>query len=58
MTEIVQAAGAIQDLGVTGILGGLVLVLGLIVKRQWDKIDQLQRDLLRMARGKSLGDDE
>jgi hypothetical protein len=58
MTEIVDAAAAIQDLGVTGILGGLVLIMGLIVKRQWDKIDQLQRDLLRMARGKDLRDDE
>lgn len=58
MTEIVEAAAAIQDLGVTGILGGLVLVLGLIVKRQWDQVNKLQRDLLRMAQGKSLGDDE
>lgn len=58
MIEIVEAAAAIQDLGVTGILGGLVLVLGLIAKRQWDHINKLQRDLLRMAQGKSLGDEE
>jgi hypothetical protein len=51
MNDMIEAAQAVEKMGVTGILGGLVLALGLVIKMLWKVREDCIEKLLKKGKG-------
>ena len=49
-----DAAEAIEKLGITGILGGVIVILGAVIRKLWAIIIAQNSKMIKLAQGKDI----